>query len=368
MTLSADALHRYSRHILLEEVGEKGVARLAASSVAIVGAGGLGCPILLYLAAAGVGRLGIFDGDAVEVSNLQRQVAHGTSSVGVNKARSAAARVADLNPLVKVDVHDVALVAGNALERLAPYDIIVDGTDNFPTRYLANDAAVLLGKPYVYGSVYRFEGQVSVFNFEGGPNYRDLFPQPPPPGMVPTCGEAGVLGVVPGLVGTLMATETLKILLGLGTTLSGRLLLFDALDTRFRELKLRKDPAGEPIVRLVDYDQFCGIRPAAGIVVSPRDIVARRLSGWAPYVLDVRRPSEAEMAPLSFADRVLPHDQVAAAIGSVPRDRDVLVFCRSGVRSALAAGVLRDGGFPAVWEMEGGILAWARDVDGSLRV
>lgn len=358
MALDPAMRHRYSRHLLLEEVGERGVEKLAEARVALVGAGGLGCPIALYLAAAGVGRIGIFDDDVVELSNLQRQVAHGTARLGVNKAVSLAERIADLNPHVKVDVFPSRLVADTALEQLRPYEVIVDGTDNFPTRYLANDAAVLLGVPYVYGSVYRFEGQVSVFNLSGGPNYRDLFPVPPPPGMVPTCGEAGVLGVVPGIIGTMMAHETLKILLGLGTTLSGRLLLFDGIDMRFRELRLSRDPRLAPITGLVDYDGFCGLKRPHGRRLSALETRTRRAEGWNPFGLDVRRVAEAAEAPLPFTDLVLPHDQVAGAVDRIPRDREVLVWCRSGVRSAIAADALRAAGHDGVVELDGGALAW----------
>jgi adenylyltransferase/sulfurtransferase len=336
--------------------------------VALIGAGGLGCPIGLYLAAAGVGRLGVIDDDVVEVSNLQRQVAHGTSGVGVNKARSLAARIGDLNPHVAVDVFPTRLAAANALDLLRPYDVIVDGTDNFPTRYLANDAAVLLDKPYVYGSVYRFEGQISVFNHQGGPNYRDLFPVPPPPGMVPTCGEAGVLGVVPGIVGTIMATETLKILLGLGTTLSGRLVLFDGIDLQFRELRLERDERVPRPSTLVDYDAFCGITKPGGVRIEAGEAARRLAGGWKPFGLDVRRPAAAARAPLPVVDRVVPHDRLPAELGTIPRDREILVTCRSGVRSAIAVRVLTDAGFSAVVELEGGALAWARAVDPALRV
>ena len=365
---------RYSRHLILDEVGMEGQRKLKGGSVLCVGTGGLGSPLLMYLAAAGVGRIGIVDFDVVDASNLQRQIIHGTSKVGVRKVISARDRIHDINPHVQVDVFEEALSSDNALEILGPYDVVVDGTDNFPTRYLVNDACVILGKPNVYGSIFKFEGQASVFNHEGGPQYRDLYPEPPPPGLVPSCAEGGVLGILPGVIGCIQATETLKILLGQGDTLSGRLLLYDALNMTFRTLKLRKDPASKPITELIDYQQFCGIpqpvEPVAGSEpftrLSVAEIARRRAEGWAPYVLDVRKPHEAEIVRLDFADRLQAHEDVAAIAADLPRDRDILLHCKGGVRSAMAAATLAGLGFERLFNLEGGINAWAREIDPSL--
>ena len=257
--LTPDEIARFSRHLILDEVGMEGQRKLKGSSVLCIGTGGLGSPLLMYLAAAGVGRIGIVDFDVVDASNLQRQVLHGTASVGRPKVQSAAERIKDINPHVQIDIYEEALTSDNALDIVRPYDVVVDGTDNFPTRYLVNDACVILGKPNVYGSIFKFEGQASVFNYQGGPNYRDLYPEPPPPGLVPSCAEGGVLGILPGVIGCIQATETIKILLGKGDTLSGRLLLYDALGMTFRQLKLRRDPNLKPITELIDYQQFCGM-------------------------------------------------------------------------------------------------------------
>jgi len=373
--LSREEVRRYSRHLILPEVGIEGQRRLKGSSVLCVGTGGLGSPLLLYLAAAGVGRIGIVDFDVVDESNLQRQVLHGTSKVGALKVDSARERIHDINPHVRVDVFNEALTSENALEIMAPYDVVVDGTDNFPTRYLVNDACVMLGKPNVYGSIFKFEGQCSVFNYQDGPNYRDLYPEPPPPGLVPSCAEGGVLGILPGVIGCLQATETIKVLLGLGSTLSGRLLLYDAMSMRFRELKLRRDPDAKPITRLIDYQQFCGF-PGADHAPAPEDEPFERLSvrqikarldeGWAPYVLDVRKPHEAEIVDLAFADRLHPHEDVLAIADALPRDRDLLIHCKGGVRSAKAARALAGAGFTRLFNFEGGIKAWAAEIDASL--
>lgn len=375
--LTHDEIARYSRHLILDEVGVEGQTRLKNSSVLCVGTGGLGSPLLLYLAAAGVGRIGIVDFDVVDASNLQRQVIHGTSTVGRRKVLSARDRIHDLNPHVQVDLYEEPFTAENA-ERIArPYDVVVDGTDNFPTRYLVNDVCVLLGKPNVYGSIFKFEGQASVFNHQGGPNYRDLYPEPPPPGLVPSCAEGGVLGVLPGIIGTIQATETLKVLLGVGTTLSGRLLLFDALQMSFRELKLRKDPTAPKIEKLIDYDQFCGVPKRTGSKeehpgsvgsfarLSPSEVAARRAAGWHPYVLDVRGEAEAAIVRFDWADRLIPHTRVADHLAELPRDREILVHCKLGGRSAQACKVLADAGF-TVTNLEGGIVGWAKDVDPSL--
>jgi adenylyltransferase/sulfurtransferase len=377
--LSHEEIARYSRHLILPEVGMEGQRKLKNSSVLCVGTGGLGSPLLLYLAAAGVGRIGIVDFDSVDASNLQRQIIHGTSSVGKPKVQSAKDRILDVNPFVQVDVYEEPLSSENALRIAAPYDVVVDGTDNFPTRYLVNDACVILGKPNVYGSIFRFEGQASVFNFEGGPNYRDLYPEPPPPGLVPSCAEGGVLGVLPGIVGCIQANETLKILLGVGTTLSGRLLLFDALTMKFRELKLRKDPTSPRIEKLIDYDQFCGIpgrepahREEAPVMeaktfnrMSVREAADRLAKGWKPFVLDVRGASEAAIVKLSFMDALIPHTEVGQRLAEIPKDREILVHCKLGGRSSQAAAVLAENGY-RVTNLEGGITAWAREIDPSL--
>jgi molybdopterin/thiamine biosynthesis adenylyltransferase/rhodanese-related sulfurtransferase len=373
--LSHDEIARYSRHLILPEVGLVGQRRLKGASVLCVGTGGLGSPLLLYLAAAGVGRIGIVDFDVVDASNLQRQVVHGTASVGRKKVLSARDRVLDVNPHVQVDVYDEVVTSDNALRLLAPYDVVVDGTDNFPTRYLINDASVILGKPNVYGSIFRFEGQVSVFNYRGGPNYRDLYPEPPPPGLVPSCAEGGVLGVLPGVIGSLQATEVLKILLELPGVLSGRLVLYDALEMSFRELRLRRDPDAPPITELVDYEAFCGVPgraheepPAAFRRVTARELAERRAAGWRPFVLDVRQPHEADIVTLPFVDRLQPHTRVAEIAAELPRDRDIVVVCKLGSRSARAAEALLGEGFEPgrVYNLEGGVVAWATDVDPSL--
>jgi len=377
--LTHEEIARYSRHLILDEVGVEGQTRLKNSSVLCIGTGGLGSPLLLYLAAAGVGRIGVVDFDVVDASNLHRQIIHGTRSVGQRKVVSARDRILDVNPHVRVDLYEEPFTSENALRIAADYDVVVDGTDNFPTRYLVNDACVLLGKPNVYGSIFKFEGQASVFNHQGGPNYRDLYPEPPPPGLVPSCAAGGVLGVLPGIIGTIQATETLKILLGVGTTLSGRLLLFDALTMRFRELKLYKDPQAPAIERLIDYDQFCGIpkahtgskeiapgsEAASFARLSVQEIAARRAAGWNPYVLDVRGAGEAAIVRFPWADALIPHTEVAARLAEVPRDREVLVHCKLGGRSSQAAAVLADAGY-RVTNMEGGITAWAKEIDPSL--
>ncbi|MCB9791778.1 MAG: molybdopterin-synthase adenylyltransferase MoeB [Alphaproteobacteria bacterium] len=379
--LSGEEIARYSRHLILDEVGMEGQQKLKASSVLCVGTGGLGSPLLMYLAAAGVGRIGIVDFDVVDASNLQRQVIHGTASVGQPKVASAQARIHDINPNVQVDIFEEPLTSENALRILEPYDVIVDGTDNFPTRYLVNDACVLLNKPNVYGSIFRFEGQATVFNYEGGPNYRDLYPEPPPPGLVPSCAEGGVLGILPGVIGCIQATETLKILLGQGTTLSGRLLLYDALNMRFRELKLRRDPDAVEITELIDYEQFCGV-PANDHDteqqmeqdpfqrISVQEVKARLDGGWAPYVLDVRGENEAAIVKLSFADRLQPHTHVLDIADELPRDRDILIHCKAGGRSAKAAAALAGAGFDSarLFNLEGGITGWAKEIDTSLPV
>lgn len=379
--LTGEEIARFSRHLILDEVGMAGQRKLKGSAVLCIGTGGLGSPLLMYLAAAGVGRIGIVDFDVVDESNLQRQVLHGTASVGRPKVQSAAERIKDINPHVQVDIYEEALTSENALKIVEPYDVVVDGTDNFPTRYLVNDACVILGKPNVYGSIFKFEGQASVFNYKGGPNYRDLYPEPPPPGLVPSCAEGGVLGILPGVIGCIQATETIKILLGKGDTLSGRLLLYDALGMNFRQLKLRKDPNLKPVTELIDYQQFCGVpsndheqdvvaeeEPFQRLDVSSAK--AKLDAGWAPYVLDVRRPAEAEIVKLPFADRLHPHSDITAIAAELPKDRDILIHCKMGGRSAAAATALAQAGFDPqqLFNLDGGIVGWAKTVDSSLPV
>jgi adenylyltransferase/sulfurtransferase len=372
--LSTEELQRYSRHLLLPEVGLEGQRRLKAGRVLLVGAGGLGSPLGLYLAAAGVGHVGIVDFDVVDVTNLQRQVLHGTRDVGRPKLDSARDRLLDINPHVDLETYDTRLTSDNALEIVREYDVIVDGTDNFPTRYLVNDACVLTGRPNVYGSIFRFEGQASVFATSDGPCYRCLFREPPPPGLVPSCAEGGVLGVLPGLIGTIQATETLKILLGIGTTLAGRLLLVDALRMQFRTLKLQRDPAcpacGTRTLReLIDYEDFCGLRAVhsgPGVPeVTPAELVAWRARGDAIDLVDVREPGEWALGHLSGA-RHVPLGTVSSALGTFAPDRTTVLYCKGGTRSAQAAQILQDHGFTKVWSLTGGILRWRTEVDPTL--
>ncbi|HSN67745.1 MAG TPA: molybdopterin-synthase adenylyltransferase MoeB [Thermoanaerobaculia bacterium] len=374
MPLSLQELSRYSRHLALPEVGREGQEKLKQGSALVIGAGGLGSPVALYLAAAGVGTIGIADFDRVEESNLQRQIIHGTASVGHPKLASAAARIRDLNPHVEIEEHGARLDSSNALEILGRYDLVIDGTDNFPTRYLVNDAAVLLGKPNVYGSIFRFEGQASVFSSEGGPCYRCLYPEPPPPALVPNCEEGGVLGVVPGIIGSIQATEALKLLLGVGKTLAGRLLLFDAARMTFREIAVRRNPAcrvcgDEPTVTtLIDYEGFCGYRaPAESADIAPPELRARLDRGEDLLVLDVREDYEWAVAHLEGATHI-PMGRLRDGIASLPRDREIVVYCRSGSRSANAAAMLRNAGFARVKNLTGGLAAWSREVDPSIRV
>lgn len=374
--LSRDELIRYGRHVTLPEVGKKGQEKLKASSAVIVGAGGLGSPAALYLAAAGVGRIGLVDFDVVDASNLQRQILHGTTDVGRSKLQSARAAIEAINPHVTVDLHETRLASTNALEVLAPYDVVLDGTDNFATRYLINDACVLLGKPNVYGSVFRFEGQASVFWAAHGPCYRCLYPEPPPPGLVPNCAEGGVLGVLPGLVGMIQATEAVKLLLGIGETLVGRLLLYNALTMTFREMKLGKEPScpicGEArkIHHLIDYEEFCGTAAPAPADDSSHDVtpieLKEALDGErAPLLLDVRESHEFELAHLPGAIHV-PLGQLPQRWSELDRQADIVCYCRSGARSATAATFLREQGFARVRNLTGGILRWADDVDSSV--
>jgi sulfur-carrier protein adenylyltransferase/sulfurtransferase len=377
--LTKDDYERYSRHLILPEVGLEGQKRLKAASILCVGTGGLGSPLLLYLAAAGVGRLGIVDFDVVDFSNLQRQVIHGTSWVGKPKIESAKNRILEINPYCQVDLYETQFTSQNALGIAEPYDIIIDGTDNFPTRYLVNDTCVLLNKPNVYGSIFRFEGQATVFNYEGGPNYRDLYPEPPPPGLVPSCAEGGVLGILPGIIGVIQATEAIKIILGQGTTLSGRLLLFNALDMKFRELKLRPNPVRPVIETLIDYEMFCGIPQAKAAEAEQQAAIPEMTvtelkqvldSGADDYVLlDVRNPNEYEIARIPGSVLVplpdIENGQGVEKVRSLLNGHRLIVHCKMGGRSMKALGILKGAGIDGT-NVKGGIQAWSREVDASV--
>jgi len=373
--LSKDEILRYSRHLIMPEVGTEGQLKLKAAKVLLVGTGGLGAPLGLYLAAAGVGRIGLVDFDVVDFTNLQRQVIHGTSDVGRKKLDSAADRMREINPFVRIDKHEVALSSENALDILRDYDIIVDGTDNFPTRYLVNDACVLLGKPNVYGSIFRFEGQATVFAYENGPCYRCLYPEPPPPGLVPSCAEGGVLGILPGTIGLIQATETVKLILGIGEPLGGRLLLYDALAMRFRELKLRKNKdcpvCGEhpTVTQLIDYQQFCGIpkpQPETAMEgdIEPTEVKTKIDRGDNFVLIDVREPHEYQICNIPFA-RLIPLGQLPQRLGELDPNTEIVAHCKSGMRSAKAVDLLKRNGFHAR-NMKGGILAWSDQVDRSV--
>jgi sulfur-carrier protein adenylyltransferase/sulfurtransferase len=365
---------RYARHLLLPHVELSGQRKLKSSRMLVVGAGGLGSPVALYLAAAGVGTIGLVDFDVVDLSNLQRQILHGTDDVGRSKLDSARDRIRDVNPHVHVESYHARLTSANALEILHDYDIVIDGTDNFATRYLTNDACVLLGKPNVYGSIFRFEGQASVFSTPDGPCYRCLFPEPPPPGMVPSCAEGGVLGVLPGMLGTIQAAEALKLALGIGTSLAGRLLLVDAMTMEFRTVKLRRDPrcpacGTRTITELIDYDDFCaGGVPAPTmdvdrvLEITPRELAARLIEGADLDLIDVREPHEWEFTHLDGA-QLMPLGTLPAGIESLDRAREVVVMCRSGQRSATAVRQLQAAGFRNVKNLAGGILRWSDEVD-----
>ncbi len=370
---SSAQLQRYSRHLVLPGVGEEGQQRLARGRVLLVGAGGLGSPIALYLAAAGVGRLGLVDADRVDLTNLQRQVLYGTATLGQAKVEAARARLHDLNAEVAVDIHQVRLTSANALDIMRDYDVIVDGSDNFPTRYLVNDACVLLGKPNVYGSVLRFEGQASVFGMPDGPCYRCLFREPPPPELAISCEEGGVFGVLPGMVGVVQATETIKLLLGLGDSLSGRLLLVDALRMRFHTIELARDPecpacGTREITHLLDYDEFCGVRPSAtgpvGEEISVAELRSRLLApdAGALQLIDVREPWEWNIARLPAA-RLIPMSAVESAVGELDRSREIIVYCHHGIRSAHVMHFLRDAGFANARSLAGGIERWSVEAD-----
>ena len=377
-TLSKEEVMRYSRHLIMPEVGTDGQLKLKQAKVLCIGTGGLGAPLGLYLAAAGVGRIGLVDFDAVDLTNLQRQILFGTDDIGRQKIEAATDRLRNLNPYVQIDHFETRLTSENALEILQNYDIVVDGTDNFPTRYLVNDACVLLGKPNVYGSIFRFEGQITIFGAPGGPCYRCLYPEPPPPGLVPSCAEGGVLGVLPGIVGAIQAAEALKLIIGKGEPLIGRLLLFDALAMRFRELKLRKNPecpaCGEhpTITKLIDYAEFCGVRgeeAARGAQttvpeIAPRELKSRLDRGDELFILDVREPHEYQICNLG--GHLIPLGELSRRVNELDSSREIAVHCRSGKRSAEAVEFLRSAGFRKVLNLKGGILAWSDEVDPSV--
>jgi adenylyltransferase/sulfurtransferase len=380
VTLSNDEVLRYSRHLIIPEVGMEGQLKLKAANVLLVGTGGLGAPLGLYLAAAGVGHIGLVDFDVVDFTNLQRQVIHHTGDVGRKKLDSAAEKMAAINPHIRITRHEVALSNENALDILKGYDLVVDGTDNFPTRYLVNDACVLLHKPNVYGSIFRFEGQATVFAYEGGPCYRCLYPEPPPPGLVPSCAEGGVLGILPGTVGLIQATEAVKLILGIGEPLVGRLLLFDALGMRFRELKLRKNPdcpvCGDhpTVTKLIDYHQFCGVprqAPAEEATkvnegeIDPVEVKAKIDRGENFVLIDVREPHEYRICNIPQA-KLIPLGEVPKRYAELDPEAETVVHCKSGMRSAKAVDFLRKSGFKNVRNMKGGILAWSDRVDRSV--
>jgi len=371
--LTRDEVARYSRHLIIPDVGVQGQKRLKNARVLVIGAGGLGAPTLLYLAAAGVGTLGIIDFDVVEESNLQRQVIHGVSDIGRTKAESARDSIAEVNPFVRVQLHQVRLDRTNAVELFAQYDLILDGTDNFATRYLVNDAAVLAHKPYVWGSIYRFEGQVSVF-WEDAPdgrglNYRDLYPEPPPPGMVPSCAEGGVLGVLCASIGSVMGTEAIKLITGIGEPLLGRLMIYDALEMSYRTIAIRKDPATPAITELVDYDAFCGVVPeedaaaAAGSTITPAELRELLDSGQQLALIDVREPGEWAINRIEGA-QLVPQSMINTGEGlaKLPQDRMSVLYCKTGVRSAQALATLKKAGFANAVHLQGGIVAWAKQM------
>jgi adenylyltransferase/sulfurtransferase len=379
VALSKDEILRYSRHLIIPEVGIEGQKKLKAASVLLVGTGGLGAPLGLYLAAAGIGRIGLVDFDVVDFTNLQRQVIHFTNDVGRKKLDSAAEKMLAINPHLKITRHEVALSSENALDILKDYDLVIDGTDNFPTRYLVNDACVLLKKPNVYGSIFRFEGQATVFAYEGGPCYRCLYPEPPPPGLVPSCAEGGVLGILPGTIGLIQATEAVKLILGIGEPLVGRLMLYDALAMRFRELKLRKNPecpvCGEhpTVTKLIDYQQFCGIpqqAPKQETKVTEGEIEVTEVKAMMDRgdkfaLIDVREPHEYQICSIP-GSKLIPLGEVPKRLDELDKTADTVIHCKSGMRSAKACGILKAAGFEHVRNMKGGILAWSDRVDPSV--
>ena len=379
VSLSQNEIARYSRHLIMPEVGMEGQKRLKAASVLLIGAGGLGSPLGLYLAAAGVGRIGLVDFDVVDFSNLQRQILHGTPDVGRPKLQSAKDRLQAINPEVRLDLYETRLSSANALQLFQPYDIIIDGTDNFPTRYLVNDACVLLKKPNVYGSIFRFDGQASVFAPPAGPCYRCLYPEPPPPGEVPSCAEGGVLGILPGLIGCIQATEAVKLILGQGSPLIGRLLLYDALQMSFQEFKVRRNPkcpmCGDrpTITHLIDYEQFCGVRGQEAPVtntnqlaeVTVEELKQRLDRGDKLFVLDVRNPEEFQICRIP-GSQLLPLPELARRFAELPKDQEMVVHCKSGMRSAKAIAFLKQQGFQKLSNLKGGILAWADKIDHAM--
>ncbi|HLL68349.1 MAG TPA: adenylyltransferase/sulfurtransferase MoeZ [Micromonosporaceae bacterium] len=379
--LSTDEIRRYSRHLIIPDVGVTGQKRLKNAKVLCVGAGGLGSPALLYLAAAGVGTLGVIDFDTVDESNLQRQIIHGQSDIGRSKAESARDSVLEINPYVTVNVHNVALTNENVFEIFEQYDLIVDGTDNFATRYMVNDAAVLLGKPYVWGSIYRFDGQASVFWAANGPCYRCLYPEPPPPGMVPSCAEGGVLGVLCASIGAIQVTEAIKLLVGMGEPLVGRLMVYDALEMSYRKIKIRKDPqcavCGEnpTVTELIDYDDFCGAVSeeatvaAAGSTITPTELRDLLDSDKSIYLVDVREPAEYEIVKIP-GSTLIPKGEILAgtALADLPQDKQIVLYCKTGVRSAEALAALKAAGFRDAVHVQGGVVGWAKQVDRSLPV
>jgi adenylyltransferase/sulfurtransferase len=372
-SLSVEEVRRYSRHLIIPDVGMDGQKRLKNAKVLCVGAGGLGSPTLMYLAAAGVGTLGIVEFDTVDESNLQRQIIHGQSDIGRSKAQSARDSIREINPLVNVVLHEVMLDSENVLDIFRDYDLIVDGTDNFATRYLVNDAAVLLHKPYVWGSIYRFEGQASVFWDDYGPNYRDLYPVPPPPGMVPSCAEGGVLGILCASIASIQATEAIKLITGIGETLLGRLMVYDALEMSYRTIKIRKDPNAEPITGLIDYEAFCGtVSEEAQDAARGSTITASELKEWADagkdfYLVDVREPAEYEIVSIPGSTLIPKGDIVSGqALSSLPQDRQIVLYCKTGVRSAEALAAVKGAGFKDAVHVQGGVIGWVKQVDPSL--
>jgi molybdopterin/thiamine biosynthesis adenylyltransferase/rhodanese-related sulfurtransferase len=381
MELTHEEILRYSRHLLIPEVGLEGQKKLKAASVLVIGTGGLGSPVALYLAAAGIGHIGLVDYDVVDYSNLQRQIIHGMSTLDDLKVESARQRMLDVNPDIQVDVYNEIFTSENAFRIAEPYDIIIDGTDNFPTRYLSNDLAVLTGKPNIYGSIFRFDGQVSVFDGKEGPCYRCIFPEPPPPGLVPSCAEGGVLGILPGTIGTLQATEALKLILGIGEPLIGKLLLYNALDMSFDFVKLRKNPdcivcgPNPEVTELIDYEEFCGV-PAhdheSGSAGADWDITATQLAERLKHgddlkIIDVREPHELEISRIKGAE-LIPLGQLASRMSELDSAQEIVLMCKAGTRSARALEVLHSAGFRKIKNLRGGINAWAREVDPSLPI
>ena len=375
--LSREERARYARHLILPEMGEEGQKKLKKSSVIVIGAGGLGSPTLLYLAAAGVGKIGIIDDDRVDITNLQRQVIHSTEAVGSLKVESAANRIRELNPEIEIVEHNIRLNVSNALELLSDWDVVIDGTDNFPTRYTINDACEILGKPWIFASIHRFEGQVTVFNFNGGPNYRDLFPNAPPPELAPNCAEAGVLGVLPGIVGSVQSTEAIKLLLGIGDSLSGQLMVIDAKSMKTRSLQFDRIPEREKITEMSEQlimeacqSQEVRREPPIGHIleITPAEFVERRSKGWAPFLLDVRRENEAAIVSLPGTDLRIEHIAVPTRAEDLPKDCDLVVYCRSGGRSDAVARWLGQSGWDRarVWNMVGGIHLWADQIDSTV--